>query len=282
MDLPYHCQQLEFMQSLASHRLDFLNPIFRLFHYVDSIYFVLILVPLVWVGFSYRWGIRLFYGFLLNSMLNYFAKSVFCWPRPSTDLPEIGMFHLSSYGFPSGGAQTALFIGGLIIYYWKNRWAWPVGLSYILLFSFTRLYLGVHYPIDILGGWVIGLVLLFLFIHCIDPIERFLHRKGLNFSFILSEALPLALLLVTKKSVYQRYDAMAIGLGVYLSLKYGLYLKAPKTVAIGLLRGSIAVAGIYVCFFVTKALPHPISYGMTTLWLCLFASPVVKWVIRKP
>ncbi len=281
MDFPYQEQQLQFMQALANYRLDFLNPLFRLFHYVDSIYFVLILVPLVWVGFSYRWGIRLFYGFMFGSMLNYFLKSVFSWPRPSVALPEIGMYHLTSYGFPSGGAQSALFIGGLIIYYWKNRWALPLGLSYIVLFSFTRLYLGVHYPLDVLGGWLIGLVLLVLFIKCVNPIEKYLQRKGLNFAFILSEAFPLVLMLFSKKPVYQRYDAIGVGLGIFLSLKYGLYLKVPKRIAVGLLRGAIAVVGIYVCFIVTRDLPHPISFGLTSLWLSLLASPVVKWMVRK-
>jgi membrane-associated phospholipid phosphatase len=281
MSIPFHCQQLEFMKQLVACRVPFLDPIFRALNYVDSIYFVFLIVPFIWVGFSYRWGIRLYYWILINSLVNTYFKSYLAWPRPCTDLPELGFFQFSSYGCPSGGAQLAMFLGGVIIYYWKHKFAKALGIAYILILSFTRLYIGAHYPVDVLGGWTLGLILLLLFTQTEKPLERFLSRKGLLFSFILSEAIPIALGLISCKTVYKRYDAIAIGLGIYLSLRFKLYLNAPRKIHLGIIRGSIAVFGIFFLYFITENQSVPIKFGLGSLWLSLFASPFCRWVTRN-
>src|SRR5262249_26815749 len=68
-------------------------------------------------------------------------------------------------GFPSGHAMTAVTLYGLILYQaWPRlRSAWARGLAglgsglTILMVGFTRLYLGDHYPLDVLGGYSFGL-----------------------------------------------------------------------------------------------------------------------------
>jgi len=281
MMMPYHDEQLQFIIDLAVYRTSFLDPIFRFLNYVDSLYFVFLLLPIVWVGFSYRWGIRLFYLLVVNEMMNSFFKNLVGWARPCMDFSEVGMYHPISHGFPSGGAQAAMVLGGLVIYYWKNKYAWPIGVFYILLLSFTRLYLGVHYPIDILGGWVLGLLLLYVFIQTIHPFEKFLATKGLLYSFILSEAIPLLLFLLTAKRTFHRLDAIVIGLGIFLSLKYGLYLPYPKKIPVAFLRGAIAAVGVFALFILLENFPFFVSIGIVSLWLSLGASPFCKWALKR-
>jgi membrane-associated phospholipid phosphatase len=278
MDIPFHDQQLQFMIDLTSHRISYLNPFFKFLNLFDSMYFAFLLIPFIWIGFSYRWGIRLFYSIVINYMINTTFKVLVGWPRPCTEVPEVGLYHFPSFGFPSGGAQISFFLGALLIYYWKSRYATACGLGYILLLSFSRLYLGVHYPIDILGGWAIAFILLLLFVKLVEPIEKFLVKKGLVFSFILSEALPLILFCLTHKTVYHRFDAMGLGLGVFLSLRYGLYLPSPKKISAGIVRGLIGVAGIFLLFFVLQDLHSAAFFGVISLWLSLVASPVCKRV----
>lgn len=62
------------------------------------------------------------------------------------------------FSFPSGHAMaSSALVFTLILLSWRTRWRWPViciGVPFFLLVSLSRLYFGVHYPSDILGGWL--------------------------------------------------------------------------------------------------------------------------------
>ncbi len=70
------------------------------------------------------------------------------WESPAPEL---------DYGFPSGHAMASMtFVVALVILLGGNRWNWLVatlGGLFVLAIGWTRLYLGVHYPSDILAGW---------------------------------------------------------------------------------------------------------------------------------
>ncbi len=277
--MPYLDQQLEFVQWIAAHRTPFLDPFFRFLNYFDTEYFGLVLIPLVWIGFSYRWGLRLFYLTILNSMLNGFLKLSLYLPRPSQLVDGLGLFNFRSPGFPSGGAQTAFLFGGLLIVYWKNRWSLPLALAYILLISFSRLYLGVHFPIDILGGWAAGFVLLYLFVQNIEKIERFLDRKGLYFSLFLSVVIPLLLLALKHDAAL--YGALGVGLGTFLSLKYGLFLREPKSPWEGSVRGLFGIATLFFIYLLwPKGYSPAAQYFAMSLWISLAISPLWKYIAK--
>ena len=74
------------------------------------------------------------------------------WQSPS---PEI------DYGFPSGHAMSSMsLVAVLVILTWGTRWCWWVlfvGGLFVLSIGWTRLYLGVHYPSDILAGWTVSI-----------------------------------------------------------------------------------------------------------------------------
>lgn len=278
-DMPYLDQQLEFVQWIAAHRTEPLNVFFRFLNFFDTAYFGLVLIPLVWIGFSYRWGLRLFYLTILNSMANGFLKLSIGWPRPNQLVDNLGLFNFDSPGFPSGGAQTALLFGGLLIVYWKNRWSLPLALAYIFLISFSRIYLGVHFPIDILGGWAAGFILLYLFVQNIEQIERFLQRKGLYFSLFLSLAIPLLLLALKHDAAL--YGALGVGLGTFFSLKYGLFLSAPKSALGGIIRALFGVATLLFLYLIwPKGYSPSAQYFVMSLWISLAISPLWKYIAK--
>lgn len=68
----------------------------------------------------------------------------------------------SSYSFPSGHAMISMALAlSLIVLLFYSRLRWPailIGTGYVLLIGFSRLYLGVHYPSDIVGGWLASMV----------------------------------------------------------------------------------------------------------------------------
>lgn len=70
--------------------------------------------------------------------------------------------HESSYSFPSGHAMaSSALVFALVVIAWNTRWRWLVvslGLPFIVLVGYSRLYFGVHYPTDIIAGWLASLV----------------------------------------------------------------------------------------------------------------------------
>lgn len=94
-----------------------------------------------------------------TAAINSSAKALFHRVRPH--LWEAAP-HKTSFAFPSGHAMSSMtLVVALIILLWGTRWAaWALvsGSGFVLIIAWTRLYLGVHYPSDILAGWMLSLV----------------------------------------------------------------------------------------------------------------------------
>lgn len=94
-----------------------------------------------------------------SALLNMAVKHGFARERPSlweSIAPE------TTYSFPSGHAMgSATLACVLILLAWDTRWRWPVlivALAFTITVGLSRIYLGVHYPSDILAGWAAALV----------------------------------------------------------------------------------------------------------------------------
>jgi membrane-associated phospholipid phosphatase len=102
------------------------------------------------------------------ALLNLLAKHAFARTRPDlwiSILPE------TTFSFPSGHAMQSMAVAAaLTLLAWPTQGRWGalvLGTCFVFLVGMSRVYLGVHYPSDILGGWaaslswVIGLSILF-------------------------------------------------------------------------------------------------------------------------
>ncbi len=80
--------------------------------------------------------------------------------------------------FPSGHMTAILSIATVIVYYYR-RWWWPVAL-FVLFTAFARLHLGMHYPTDILAGFVLGITYGALSIWGVGFAETLKYRKKIS------------------------------------------------------------------------------------------------------
>ncbi|MGL5941440.1 MAG: phosphatase PAP2 family protein [Waterburya sp.] len=108
-----------------------------------------------------RWNYSLYtiMTFLGAITISYTGKIIVHRARPH--LWELVYQIGSDYSFPSGHAMSSMsFALVLIILTWNSSWRWLtliVGSLFVFSIAWTRLYLGVHYPSDILGGWMIAI-----------------------------------------------------------------------------------------------------------------------------
>jgi membrane-associated phospholipid phosphatase len=118
----------------------------------------LIMIPFIYWCIDEKKGLRLALTVLVSAWLNISLKFLLDQPRPffpGYD-PSVGMISERLGGLPSGHAQNALVIWIIVASWIKKKWAF-IGAGLIcLLVSFSRIYLGVHFPSDVLGGWLLG------------------------------------------------------------------------------------------------------------------------------
>ena len=114
-------------------------------------------------------GTNVHVGIVLNSMI----KNIFVRRRPYFDNSEIkclkpvdknaDIYNIAAqeYSFPSGHSTNSVAVYGSLASYRKNRILTIIGIALPLLIGVSRFCLGVHYPTDVLFGWLLGLVVIF-------------------------------------------------------------------------------------------------------------------------
>jgi undecaprenyl-diphosphatase len=120
---------------------------------------------------------RIVYGMgvgVLTLGANTLLKHYIHRPRPDTLYVSNMYFQTSS--FPSGHTVAATVVLGLAAYiaakYLPAPWAYvvPVVLAlFIVMVGISRVYLGAHFPTDVIAGWIIGVIVVALIIVFIKP-----------------------------------------------------------------------------------------------------------------
>jgi len=160
-------------------------------------FFMLILPALYWcvdAGIGLRVGIIL----LTSSGLNDALKMAFHGPRPYWFSTQVKAYAAeTSFGVPSGHAQTAAGVWGMLAASLRKWWAWIIAALIILLIGISRVYLGVHFPHDVILGWLIGGLLLWLILRLWDPVTAWLKKRTLGQQILLAFAASMLLLLLS-------------------------------------------------------------------------------------
>ncbi|UCD78305.1 MAG: phosphatase PAP2 family protein [Desulfobacterales bacterium] len=159
--------------------------------------FYLIFMPLVYWCIDRRNGARLFILLLLSAYLNAIAKVLANQPRPFTyDHRVRPIATAEGGGLPSGHTQNAVVIWGYLAARSGKATAWLAAGFLMVAIPLSRVYLGVHFPTDLIGGYLLGALILILFLRLAFRLEIWLAEQGVVRQILISLGGPMILILL--------------------------------------------------------------------------------------
>jgi len=162
-------QVIDFMKLIVNKYLTF---IFKIFTFIGDFYIPVFIIVCCFFLFKNKWySVLLSCGYLFSGFMSFFCKYLSLRPRPIDALISIP----KSYSFPSGHTLTSVVFYFLLWYLLTinstkkvKTMSLIVTIICITLIAISRMYLGVHYFSDVVGGYIIGLFCLSIIINIIN------------------------------------------------------------------------------------------------------------------
>ena len=162
----------------------------------DEMFYLLFLPVIIWC-ISPRFGVRLMILFLLNAYVNSVMKLILDQPRPfNIDMRVKKIVAAAGSGLPSGHTQSALVFWTYLAVCFKRKWLWILAGVMIIFVPMSRVYLGVHFPTDLFGGYILGIIVLLLFMKVEQSVIDWLKQKSIGLQLALSSLIPILLALM--------------------------------------------------------------------------------------
>ena len=148
---------------------DFATPIAKFItNFGGAIFLIILTILLLVVLKNKKVGLSICINLVVVTILNQLLKRLLQRPRPT----EFRIIEETGYSFPSGHSMVSMAFYGYLIYliyrFVKNKyskWISIVLLSLLIcLIGISRIYLGVHYTSDVLGGFLISISYLVIYI----------------------------------------------------------------------------------------------------------------------
>lgn len=152
---------------------DFATPIAKFItNFGGAIFIILLTVILIAVIKNKKIGLSILTNLAIITILNQLLKRILQRPRPT----EYRIIEESGYSFPSGHSMISMAFYGYLIYliyrYVENKsvkWTLISLISVLIcLIGISRIYLGVHYTSDVLGGFLISISYLVIYISAVN------------------------------------------------------------------------------------------------------------------
>ena len=142
----------------------FSNPILDSFFEIvtmlgEDLFFILVIAIFYWC-FNKTFGYKLAFIYLTSIAVNTIIKEIVKFPRPIgyEGIKSRRVETAGGYSFPSGHTQKSTTLFTTLMIEFKKKWLYLLGVLGILLVGFSRMYLGVHWPTDVIGGLIIGIL----------------------------------------------------------------------------------------------------------------------------
>ena len=165
----------------------FITPM-RFFSYLGNEEFFFLVLPLIYWSVDSALGLRVGFILLTSNLFNNIGKLIFASSRPYWVSSHVRALWLTetSFGIPSGHAQNAASVWGMFAAYGKRRWIWVVSITIIFLIGFSRMVLGVHFPHDVIFGWLLGALILWAFTRFWEPVGVWVGKKTFSQQILIA------------------------------------------------------------------------------------------------
>jgi membrane-associated phospholipid phosphatase len=237
----------------------------------SNVGYLVILSLIYWCGSKYA-GLALTYCSLFSATVNIWLKQIWSIPRPGDaalegQLQQAGITarvtplrETTQAAFPSGHSQGAAVTWGYVAHILtsgseRRRWAWYATALLAALIAFSRLYLGVHFPQDVLAGLTIGAAILGLWLWTEPRARSLLAGLSLGWKIGLAAFIPLTALAVHPDEDTAAAMGAAVGMGVgalfeQQLVRFSVEGKSGKRV----LRGALGLVLLIAVYLGLKAL----------------------------
>lgn len=176
---------------------DWLITPMRFFSFLGTEDFFFLVLPLLYWSIDSALGLRVGFILVTSSAFNYLGKLIFAGPRPYWASSHVrALWAETSFGLPSGHAQNAMSVWGIIAASRRQAWAWVAAILLIFLIGFSRIYLGAHFPHDVIIGWIFGAVILWAFMRFWDSIAAWLAKKSFKQQTLLALMVSIVFIIV--------------------------------------------------------------------------------------
>ena len=147
----------------------------KLFSFFGNEEFFLLLAPALYWCIDSQAGLRVGLLLMISGSVNSFFKLIFFRPRPYWIDPAVKAYGAeASFGIPSGHAQNSTAVWGGLATSFKKQWLWVTSILLVFLIGFSRLFLGVHFPTDVLAGWLIGATVLAVYMKLEPAVKQWI------------------------------------------------------------------------------------------------------------
>jgi len=168
---------MELLKYLQTVRMPWLDSVVDALTYLgDEVFFMLVGLLLLWC-IDKKWGFRLLFVGMLGTSFNQLLKGIFLIPRPwildpTFEIVESARAGATGYSFPSGHTHSAVSVFTTLAVWQKKKWVTAGCVLLMLVVGFSRMYLGVHTPLDVGVSLIAGLVLTLVLLHLFERADE--------------------------------------------------------------------------------------------------------------
>lgn len=277
---------LRFLETLRSPFATFLAGAFSLFG--ETLVLVALISAIYWL-IDKRLGEQLVFVSFSSMSVNAFLKGAVSRLRPyaegvvtrvEIDSPFLSTVNLeNNMSFPSGHSQMSAGLFFTSAFRLKKAWAWALAPLLLLLVMLSRLYLGVHYPTDVLAGAALGIAFACLW----QAVYQKLYSRRFYFAGSFALLSVLLLFISPNKSLAELSGCMcAAAIAAPIENKFvGFEIK--KGALKKLFRALVGFACVGVVFAVFAALPWAFLWikWLKYFLLVLSAALLAPWLFKK-